>query len=215
KRVRLVTGGVQGGAIELIEQLPDDGFLFYRAAGKLAPRDKGWGGTVSLWLKGNLADLNKHYCDPIMVVQNRYNNGAVWCDFTSEQPRDLRLGLFSKLPEGKTAPELPESQQPIVRAKAPSFSPDAWHHLALTWDHFDTGRADGTATLYLDGRPITSIKNQPADMHWQLDRVRMFLGSAFVGLLDEMATFDRPLTPAQVALLHSEPELLSKLKKKP
>jgi hypothetical protein len=215
QRVRIARGrGVHRGALELAEVLPNDGFVFFRAAGKLAPREDGWGGAVSLWLKGDLAHLKTDYCDPVMVVQNRYNNGSVWSDFAPGKPRDLRLGLFPTLPEGRAAAEVPESQQPVVRAKAPDFQAGVWHHLVLTWDHFDTGRTDGRASLYLDGRQIAAIQDRPADMHWQLDRVRIFLGAAFVGLVDEVATFDHALSQADVALLHSTPNLLATLKKR-
>jgi hypothetical protein len=212
KRVRIAASrGVQGGALEL-DVLADDGFVFYPAAGKLAPRRGGWGGAASLWINGDLADLKTDHCDPVQVMQYRYNNGAVWVDF--DKPRNLRVGLFPTLGEGKTAPDVSVDQQPIVVAKSPKLQPGVWHHLALVWDNFDTGRADGRASLYLDGRQITSIENQRADMDWDLERVRIFLGAAYVGLIDEVAIFDHALSADEVVQLHAKPDLLAVLKER-
>jgi hypothetical protein len=44
------------------------------------------------------------------------------------------------------------------------------------------------------------------------DQTRIFLGFLYVGLLDELALFDRPLTGEEVSLLRAEPGLLAPLK---
>src|SRR5262249_32318084 len=48
---------------------------------------------------------------------------------------------------------------------------------------------------------------------WDLDRTGIYVAVNFIGLLDELALFNRPLTAEEVARLHSAPGLLAPLKK--
>src|SRR4051812_36000144 len=42
--------GVRGGALEFQALTPNHAFVFFPAKGKLAVREDGWGGAVSLWV---------------------------------------------------------------------------------------------------------------------------------------------------------------------
>ena len=213
KRLRIVrAGGASRGALEFLDVIPNDGFVFFRARGKLLVKPGGWGGSMSIWLKCDPSKLKTQYCDPMQIVGRRYNNGAVWTDFTPDRPRDLRLGLFPSLPEGQAGPEKAEKLQPIVRAKAPAIQPGKWHNLLMTWENFDTGRKDARATLYLDGAPIAQLVDQAGQMNWDLDRVRIFLGAALIGMIDEVTIFDHPLSSTEIADVASQPALFAGLK---
>jgi serine/threonine protein kinase/dipeptidyl aminopeptidase/acylaminoacyl peptidase len=81
-----------------------------------------------------------------------------------------------------------------VYAKA-DFSPDLdqWYHLAVT-------RSQGTFTIYVDGVPVASqkadiiIPNPDAPL-----TIGQATGAGFVsGLIDEVAIYDRALSPAEV-----------------
>jgi len=213
QRIRIAPDqGVSGGALEFLDVVPNYGFVFYPARGKLAIKPGGWGGAMSMWLKCDLAGLKSEYCDPMQIVAKRYNNGAVWTDFTPDRPRDLRLGLFPTVPAGRIPPVKAESLQPIARAKAPPIRPRTWHNLVLVWKSFDTGRADGSAILYLDGAKIAKLDHKDATMKWDLAEPRIFLGAALIGLIDEVAIFGRPLESSEIKQLFKNGAILSGLK---
>ena len=50
-------------------------------------------------------------------------------------------------------------------------------------------------------------------MNWDLDQVRFHLGSALVGMIDEVALYRRPLTEPEIQRLFKTPDLLKNLKK--
>jgi WD40 repeat protein/tRNA A-37 threonylcarbamoyl transferase component Bud32 len=79
-------------------------------------------------------------------------------------------------------------------AKA-NFSPDVdkWYHLAVT-------RSRGTFTIYVNGAPVSSEK---VDLAIPYPDAPLTIGQAegggfFSGLLDEVAIYDRALSPAEV-----------------
>lgn len=49
-------------------------------------------------------------------------------------------------------------------------------------------------------------------MDWDLDKTGIYVAVNFIGLLDELALFDRALTAEEAALLHARPGLLSEEK---
>lgn len=215
-RIRIVQGGGRsGGALEIRESSPDNAFIFFRATGNLAVKKGGWGGAISLWVKADLAKIPaKGPWDPFLLVEKGWNNGAVWCDFApGEPPRDLRIGLFPTVPEGQTPPSLEEGEKIWRLVKAPNFQAGRWHHMVQVWDNFDTGKPDGWTACYLDGKLQGEIRGRTATMNWDLHQVRLHVGSALVGLLDEVALFNRPLTETEIQRLYQTPDLLKVLKK--
>jgi hypothetical protein len=80
----------------------------------------------------------------------------------------------------------------------PPFARGEWTHVAITFAGI--GSEDGgTANLYLNGEP------QPKTMEgigepftWDMARAAIRLGVNYVGLYDELALFNRPLTPEEV-----------------
>ena len=74
--------------------------VFYTAQDNVAFSPDGWTGTISFWLKLDPAtDLEPGYCDPIQITDTAYNDNAIWVDFTDQNPRDFRLGVFGELDE--------------------------------------------------------------------------------------------------------------------
>lgn len=72
--------------------------LFYKAKDNVNYSTTGMAGTVSFWLSLDPAvDLEPGFCDPIQITDVAYNDSAVWVDFTSENPRQFRLGVFGDL----------------------------------------------------------------------------------------------------------------------
>jgi Concanavalin A-like lectin/glucanases superfamily len=101
----------------------------------------------------------------------------------------------------------------MVWVRKVGWKADDWHHVVLTWHNFDTGKEDARATLYIDGKRIGVVKDRAIAMGWDAEQARVFFALGYVGLIDEMALFNRELTEAEVKALHKTPGMLAGLKK--
>ena len=101
---------------------------------------------------------------------------------------------------------------PMVRVPGIPFKNGEWHHIAVTWKNFDTGKNDAVSSLYIDGKLIDAVKDRPLAMDWDMDKTGIYVAINFIGLLDELALFDRALSEAEVALLHQQPGCLAQKK---
>lgn len=202
--------GISGGALECADALPRNGRIFFPAQGNLAYRKGGWAGSVSFWVNTDPNTMLKTtFCDPIQITQKGAGNGGIWVDFNNEKPRDLRHGAFPAVPEGmKPIPES-DPNAPILWVKNIGFKSGDWHHLALAWKNFDTGRKDGLSALYIDGKRVGEIGGHDLHMDWDLEKTGIYLAVSFIGLLDELALFNRELTATEVAHLHQRPGMLA------
>jgi concanavalin A-like lectin/glucanase superfamily protein len=207
--------GVAGGCLEAIEVQPKNGRLYFPAKGNIAFKKGGWGAALSVWINTDPNTLIKsRFCDPIQITQKGANNGGIWFDFNDAKPRDMRMGTFPAVAEGKTAIKEEDPAAPMVRVKDVGFKSGDWHHIVLSWQNFDTGKKDALATLYIDGKKIGDVKDYEIAMDWDIDRAGIYIALGYIGLMDELALFNRPLTASEVALLHKKPGLLQPLKKK-
>src|SRR5260370_1151484 len=82
----------------------------------------------------------------------------------------------------------------------------------INWRNFDTGKADAKAALFIDGKQIGEVKDRAIAVDWDVERAGIYVAVNFIGLLDELAVFNRSLTPDEVARLHREPGVLAGLK---
>jgi lysophospholipase L1-like esterase len=214
KAFRVAEGkGISGGALEAVDVLPRNGRIFYPAKGNIAFKKGGWGGSVSLWLKTDPDTLLKtKFCDPVQITQKGANNGGIWCDFNDQKPRDLRMGTFPAVPEGQKPIAESDPKAPMIPAKQIGFKADDWHHLVLSWNNFDTGKKDAHTVLYIDGKKKGELKDIELAMDWDLEKAGIYIAVNYIGLLDEFAVFNRPLTVDEVNRLHEKPALLSGLR---
>src|SRR4051794_41177155 len=111
------------------------------------------------------------------------------------------MGAYPVLAQGQKPPEPADPHPSMLRLKENALKPDAWNHVVMTWCNADSGRKDGGASLYLDGKLSGGVKDIDLQLDWDLDQTRIFLGFLYVGLVDELALFNRPLTAAEVLLL--------------
>jgi hypothetical protein len=205
--------GVHGGALEATGVLPRNGRIFFPARGNLPYRSGGWGGAVSFWLKTNPDTmLRTRFCDPVQITEKGATNGGLWVDFPDTSPRDLRLGAFSSVAPGRPAISESDPDAPLVRVAKVGFQAADWHHVAFTWSNFDTGRRDARAALYIDSVLKGELSSRAVTMDWDLAKTGIYIAVNYVGLLDELAVFSRPLAPAEISRLHREPGLLAPLK---
>ena len=205
-------GVAGGGALEGTDVLPRFGRIYFPAKGNIAFREGGWGGTVSFWLNTNPDKLLKtSFCDPVQITHKGAHNGGLWIDFPDKTPRQMRLGVFPGLREGEKPLAESDANAAIVTQPAVGFQQGEWHHVAFTWDNFDTGRPDASARLYIDGKPVGSLEDRELAMRWDIDHVGIYVAVAYIGLLDEFAVFSRALSAEEIRLLHQTPALLQGL----
>jgi hypothetical protein len=209
--------GISGGCLEVVDLPARNGRLYFPAKGKVVHRkDAAWGGAFSVWVN---TDPNKQlktpFCDPVLITQRGLNNGSIFIHFNDAKPRDLQAGTYPSIPAGQEPVPEEDPKAPLTRLKKVGFKAGEWHHIALCWDRFNTGKTDGTHTLYVDGKKIDDLKNYEIGMDWDLEQTRIYFAVNLVGLLDELAVFNRPLTAEEVALLYNKPGVLQPLKPRP
>lgn len=208
--------GVAGGCLEAVALPPRNGRVFFPAMGNVAYRkDAGWGGACSVWVNTDPEKLLKTpFCDPVLITQKGSNNGSIWAHFNDAKPRALQAGTYPSIPDGQEPVPEDDPKAPLTRFKAAGFKEGDWHHLVLTWDRFNTGKRDGTHTLYVDGKKIGDLKDHEVGMDWDMERTRVYFAVHLIGRLDELAVFTRPLTADEVTLLHRKPGVLQALKQR-
>ena len=66
----------------------------------------------------------------------------------------------------------------------------------------NSGKKDGWGRLYLDGQDQGAFTDWNLVFNWDESRSALTLGLNYVGGIDDVAVFNRPLTNAEVATLH-------------
>ncbi len=211
---KIAKKGIAGGCLDATDVLPNRGRFFYPVKGNLAFKKGGWGGACSMWINMDPAALKLQFCDPVQITQKGANNGGIWFDFNDAKPRDLRMGVFPGVADGKTGAKESDADAPMVRVPGVKFKSGEWHHVVLSWENFDTGKKNALATLYIDGKKIGDVKDRAIAMDWDIEKAGIYTAVGYTGLLDEMACFNRALTQAEVMALNETPGLLASLKKK-
>ena len=178
--------------------------IFYQGAKNVPFREDGWTGTISFWL--NLSpdqDLEPGFCDPIQVTDKAFNDSAIWVDFTRDQPRHFRLGVFGDLktwnPGNVPADKDPNFTKRLVPVTQPPFQRGKWTHVVIA--HTGLGSGKGMAKLYLDGKLQGTTPSIAEPFRWDLSRAALRLGVNYVGLFDELTVYNEALTDQEVAKL--------------
>ena len=194
-----------GDALRFTER--NEHAVFYRADGNVGYSPESWSGTVSFWLRVDPAtELAPGFCDPVQITDAAYNDAAIWVDFTAEAPRQFRLGVFGDLavwdPDGLGPNDNPAFTDRLTVVDDLPFAGDRWTHVAVTYAGL--GQSGGAATLYLDGERVSGGADDIDEpFTWDVARGAIRLGVNYVGLLDELSLFDRPLTGDEVRALHA------------
>ncbi len=179
--------------------------LFFSGQDNAAFSPEGWSGAISFWLSVDPAtDLAPGYCDPIQVTDSAYNDSAVWTDFTKDNPRRFRMGAFGELskwkPESEAKDDNTTFEKRLVVVDQPPFHGGEWTHVGVTFDGL--GTPGGTATLYLNGERQGTSTGVSEPFEWDMSKATIRLGVNYVGLFDELAIFNRPLTAQEIGELY-------------
>lgn len=210
--VHETSGGVNGGGcLRFTKKAPE--MVFFRAPGNIPYSKSDWSGTVSFWLSLTPdEDLEPGYTDPIQITSKGWDNAAFFVEFTKdEKPRELRLGAYADRnvwnPRNRDWNSIPMSEKPLIPVIRPPFTRDTWTHIAFTFEHFNTGQTNGVTTLFLNGEKRGGLTPREQTFTWDMDKALIMLGLSYVGRLDELAIFNRALTPPEIAQLHKTKSL--------
>jgi hypothetical protein len=180
-----------------------------------AYRPQNWSGTVSLWLRLTPdEDLKPGYCDPLQITDKTWNDAAFFIDFDKDLPRTFRLGVFpdyrSWNPADTPWEQIAVADRPMVPVNKPPFSRSSWTHVAWTFAGLNSGSPEAVAELYLNGRSQGRLK-RAMNFSWQPEKTAIMLGIAYTGDLDELAIYNRALTPAEIETLYRLPKGLTSI----
>lgn len=201
-------GGRYGGGLDFTGKTTE--LLFYRGAGNLPQREGGFSGTFCLWLRvAPNTQLPDGFVDPLQITDKKWNNSSFFVDFTKEKPRQFRLGVFSDYPfwnpQDRKWEQIPKTERPLIGVPNPPFRQDTWTHVAVTFADFNKQGKTGVATLFLNGITVGTLR-RPQQFTWGTERLAIMLGINYVGHLDDLAIFDRNLTPGEIDTIVKLPQ---------
>ena len=182
--------------------------VFFRGAANMPYSRSDWSGTVSFWLNVDPeGKLEPGFCDPIQITPSAWNDAAFFVEF-EKRPESIpfRLGVYADLkvwnPESRKFAEIPSSERPLVSVDKPPFAAGRWTHVVFTFERFNTGRPDGVARLYLDGKPQGELRSREQTFTWNVEDTVMALGLGYIGLFDELSVFNRALSESEIQSIH-------------
>jgi hypothetical protein len=195
-----------GDALRFHKKVPE--MIFFQGEKNLAYQARNWSGTVSLWLRVNPAEeLAMGFCDPIQITPREWNDAAFFVEFekrTNSIP--FRLGAYADFkvwnPENREWAKIPFDEKPLLHVEKPPFGAGQWTHVVFTFSNFNTGRKDGVAGLYLNGKFQGALAEREQTFTWDPSKTLIMLGLSYVGYYDDLAIFNRALTEQEIALLN-------------
>ena len=199
--VRLAPGeGKFGGAIEFKGKTKPQ--IFYRGPENIGFKAKNWDGALSFWMRLDPdQDLAPGYCDPVQLVGQAWNEGNMFVEFSKDHtPRHFRYVIMAVTkywnPHGKKYEEMPVAERPMVNVTNPPFRRDRWTHVVVTFANVNSGEKNGRGTLFLDGKKQGTFDGWNNTFTWDPSKSGLTLGYAYVGLIDDVAVFNRELKDA-------------------
>ena len=195
-------GGGSGGYLRFEKKAAE--MVYFPAKGNMPFNKTNWSGTVSFWLRLTPdEELAPGFTDPIQITSKAWNNAAFFVEFSKdEKPREFRLGIYPDFevwnPEKRDWNAIPMAEKPLAPVVRPPFSRERWTHVAFTFEHFNTGKPNGVATLFLNGEERAALKARTQTFTWDFDKAMIMLGLSYVGDWDELRIYDRALTASEV-----------------
>lgn len=206
-------GGRFGGA--LVFTAADHGWAedecVYSAEGNFPYSTSAFAGTVSLWLNGDPdADLNDSVpVDPFHISRHP-SDASFYLDITKPNddrygsPRKLRFGIYGDSPEQSRF----VGGQLLVVGEL-GWKRGEWHHVVATWKNANSGEADGSAAVYIDGVRRAWMEGYEHRLTWDITDLTIGLGQRYTGRIDELLILDRALSSEEVGELYNLPSPLT------
>lgn len=179
----------------------------FQNSGILDYNQKSWSGAVSLWLKLDPdQDLEPGYCDPVQIIGGDTKKGFIFLEFSKDEtPRLFRYAVRPLIeiwnPRGVAWDELPADARPMVEVAEAPFSRDAWTHVLFCFHNVNSDE-EPSGQLFLNGQLAGEIQGWDLTFGWKPQNVLLVLGASYVGLMDDLAVFNRSLTPAEAMQIY-------------
>ncbi|WP_420322568.1 LamG domain-containing protein [Flagellimonas sp.] len=190
--------GLTGDAIHFKEAKTSA--VFYKAYKNVGYSKESWSGTISFWLRLDPnKDLAPSYCDPICVTDSQWNDAGLWVDFTDHNPRRFRLGAMGDIAvwdPNNDSDETDWNKRTVMVNPSP-FQSKTWTHVAIVFSNVNT-ETKSTFKLYLNGSFMGVVKDVNDPFTWEYEKAKIMLGLGYIGLMDELAIFNKPLDSSEV-----------------
>ncbi|MBT4868248.1 MAG: LamG domain-containing protein, partial [Planctomycetaceae bacterium] len=108
-----------------------------------------------------------------------------------------RFGLYNDSP----ARDMFQNGQLLVVGDL-NWNDGQWHHVVATWKNVNTGHADGSARIYIDGTLRGTMDGYEHRLSWDLDQLTIGLGQRYVGAIDELLILDCAIDADEVQQLN-------------
>lgn len=216
--VRLAAGaGRFGGALHF----PKKGATRpqFKGEGVLGYAPERWNASVSVWLRLTPdQDLEPGYCDPVQIVGDDGKKGFIFLEWSKDEtPRFFRYAIrpLAEIwnPDNLKWDEIPAAKRPMVQIANAPFSRETWTHVLFTLENVNDRNAKPRGQLFINGQLQGSIDGWDLRFGWDPAQVQLVLGAAYVGHLDDLAVFNRALTPAEVKQVYGLPNGIADLRR--
>ncbi|MEO7318484.1 MAG: LamG-like jellyroll fold domain-containing protein [Chthoniobacteraceae bacterium] len=194
--------GKHGDALHFTKKMRP--VVFFRGEKNLGYSANGWSGAVSFWMRLDPEkDLEPGYCDPLQFIAQGWDEGNMFVEFSKDHtPRHFRYAILptksSWNPTNRGWEEIPDVERPMVAVVKPPFTRERWTHVVFCFGNINSGKKDGWGRLYLDGVEQGAFKDSMIPFNWDVSKSALTLGLSYIGWLDDLAVFSRPLTGDEV-----------------
>ena len=191
--------------------------VLYKVENNIAYSPQAFHGTFSFWMSTDPEEIPGQYCDPIQITDKDYSNAAIWIDITkNDSPPDLRMGVFGDQPVWDVKNRKGEGEEffwRLHKVAEPPLGEGKWTHVAITWEGINDSK-QGRAKLYLNGeyKGSSSVIREP--FSWDVAKTNIRLGTGnFVGIFDDIAAFNRALSPEEIRFVYELKQGVAELHK--
>jgi hypothetical protein len=177
--------------------------VFYKSYKNVGYNKTSWNGTISFWLR---LDPNKslapHYSDPICITDTKWSDAGLWVDFTDHNPRQFRMGAMGDIAVWDPNNDSDEKdwKKRTVTVNPSPFQSETWTHVAMVFSKVNTYKS--TFRLYLNGIYQGNIENINDPFTWEVEKGKIMLGLGYIGLMDELAIFNKSLNSEEIKTVY-------------
>jgi hypothetical protein len=180
--------------------------VVYKAERNVAYAPEAFRGALSLWMRLDPAEIPGQYSDPVQLTDKDFSDACIWIDFTkNDTPSDLRLGVFGNQSEWDVANQRAQSREfyyRLAKVAEPPFAKERWTHVVVTWDGINDTQG-GRARLYFNAEYQGATGVIRERFTWDVANAGIRLGMGdFVGLIDDIAIFNRSLASEEIRALY-------------